>query len=1583
MRNRIQIRKTNFISTCKKNKSRKQILGRQSLRLTKIAGLLLILLISAIVFSAGISAESNNDSIAAAENPAADDATAAPAATFTVNSLADTNDGACTTAANGCTLREAIIAANNSAGADMIQFGLPSNPGVINIGSSGLGALPVITGAVTINGSQGGSTARVELNGASAGAGARGLYVTAGGSTISYLFINRFSSDGIRLETGGGNTVKNCIIGTNSTNTAGIGNGEGLYILNSANNIVGGTSYLSANIVSGNNVDGVRIEGAGATGNTVQGNYIGTTSSGSADLGNAFNGVVIVSASSNTIGNATQGNIISGNNTNGLAMTGTSSNNSVGNNIIGLNFSSDAAIPNSNDGIFITGGATNNTIGGVSDTNGNVISGNAVDGVRVDGATTTGNKVFGNFIGMTRDYSSSFGNGFNGVVITNAPNNFIGAPDASGFRGNWIAGNQKNGIAISGSTATGNLIQQNVNNAFTGNVLNGLIITNSASNNIIGGNTVGERNVFRHNGGDGIYADSGTGNKIINNDIYLNDGLGIDLGTDGVTPNDAGDGDTGANNLQNFPVLTSALARSGGPTNVSGNLNSAPNGNFILQFYTNNDCDSSGYGEAYINLGAFQITTDAGGNAAFNINLDGTNAYAGQYITAIATDASGNSSEISQCRQVTNEPAGALQFYSAAYSVNESNSGVLVRVTRTGGANGTVYVNYSTSNGTATEGQDYTGANGLLTFASGETDKTFTIPIINDTLDEANETFNVTLSNPQGGATIGSPGTTSVTIADDDTAGTVQFSSAVYGVGEAGGEVVITITRTGGAASGVSVDYQTDNGTAVVGLDFTDIFGAVTFGANETSKTFSVPIINDTLDEPDETFSVSLSSPTGGATIGTPNPAVVTIADDDTAGALQFSAANYDFGEAGGAAVITVTRAGGAASGVSVNYATSSGTATAGIDYTATSGTLTFAANETSKSFAVPIISDALDEPNETINLTLSSPTGGATPGNPNQAILTIVDDDPTPSLSINDVSVTEGSAGTVNATFTVSLSAASGQTVSVNFATADGTATAPSDYVAGSGSVTFNAGETSKQISVAVNGDTVVEGNETFSVNLSGATNAVISDAQGIGTIVNDDAGGAIQFSASTATVGEGAGGISLTVTRTGGAASGVSINFGTANGTATGGVDYTATSGTLTFAANETSKTIIVPILEDALVEGNENFTVNLTSPTGGATLGTPASLTVTITDNDTCSYLINPTSQSVPASGASGSVNVTAQGGCAWTASSNAAWISVTGGASGSGGGAVSFSVAVNSGAARTGTITAAGQTFTVTQAGATAQTHKPFDFDGDGKTDISIFRPSAGEWWCLRSSDGQNRAFQFGSSSDKLTPADYTGDGKTDVAFWRPSTGEWFILRSEDNSYYSFPFGTSGDIPIVGDFDADGKADAAVFRPSNSTWYINKSTGGTIIQQFGQTGDVPVVADYDADGKSDIAIYRVSAGEWWINRSSLGLIAFQFGNSTDKPVQGDYTGDGKADVALFRPSTGEWFVLRSENQSYFSFPFGTNGDIPAPGDYDGDGKFDATVFRTSTNIWYSQRTTAGTLIQSFGQSGDKPVPNAFVP
>ena len=286
--------------------------------------------------------------------------------------------------------------------------------------------------------------------------------------------------------------------------------------------------------------------------------------------------------------------------------------------------------------------------------------------------------------------------------------------------------------------------------------------------------------------------------------------------------------------------------------------------------------------------------------------------------------------------------------------------------------------------------------------------------------------------------------------------------------------------------------------------------------------------------------------------------------------------------------------------------------------------------------------------------------------------------------------------------------------------------------------------------------------------------------------------------------------------------------------------------------------------------------------------------------------------------------------------------------------------------------------------VTVAPSVPATRRSNDFDADGKTDVAIFRPSNGQWWIKRSSDGIAPAFEFGTSTDLIVPGDYTGDGKTDIAIWRPSTGFWFILRSEDNLHYGFPFGMDGDVPVPGDYDGDSKTDAAVFRPSTATWYICKSSGGTTIQSFGLPEDKPVVADYDGDGKTDIAIFRPSIGQWWIQRSSDGVVpAFQFGLSTDKPVQGDYTGDGKADIAVWRPSTGFWYVLRSEDSQLYGFPWGLSTDVPTPGDYDGDGKMDASIFRPSAATWYVDRSTAGVLIQQFGVTTDLPVPSAYVP
>ena len=278
------------------------------------------------------------------------------------------------------------------------------------------------------------------------------------------------------------------------------------------------------------------------------------------------------------------------------------------------------------------------------------------------------------------------------------------------------------------------------------------------------------------------------------------------------------------------------------------------------------------------------------------------------------------------------------------------------------------------------------------------------------------------------------------------------------------------------------------------------------------------------------------------------------------------------------------------------------------------------------------------------------------------------------------------------------------------------------------------------------------------------------------------------------------------------------------------------------------------------------------------------------------------------------------------------------------------------------------------------------NKRADFDGDGKSDISVWRPDTGAWYALTSSNGSYIAVQFGLGTDIPVPGDYDGDGKTDEAVFRPSEGVWHIL-TKAGIYSTRQWGTSGDIPAAADYNGDGKTDVAVYRPSNGVWYIANSDSQqtTTYVQFGAAGDKPAPADYDGDGKADPAIYRAINGaqQWWLLRSTAGVFAATFGSDGDLAADADFTGDGKADIAVFRPSTGEWFVLRSEDLSFYSIPFGTNGDIPSPGDYDGDGNYDLAVFRPSTGVWYVRQSTGGYGIVGFGLNGDRSIPQGYLP
>jgi len=271
------------------------------------------------------------------------------------------------------------------------------------------------------------------------------------------------------------------------------------------------------------------------------------------------------------------------------------------------------------------------------------------------------------------------------------------------------------------------------------------------------------------------------------------------------------------------------------------------------------------------------------------------------------------------------------------------------------------------------------------------------------------------------------------------------------------------------------------------------------------------------------------------------------------------------------------------------------------------------------------------------------------------------------------------------------------------------------------------------------------------------------------------------------------------------------------------------------------------------------------------------------------------------------------------------------------------------------------------------------HAVSDFDGDGRSDISVWRSTDGVWYSLNSSNNAFTAVQFGTTGDQIVPGDYDGDGKTDRAVWRPGTGVWYINASTAG-FYAAAFGSPGDIPAQGDFDGDGKTDLAVFRPSTGGWYLQRSTAGYAAFQFGSNGDVPAVGDHDGDGKADIAVFRPSTGVWYIQRSAQGFMAIQFGSASDKVVPADIDGDGKTDQAVFRDGT--WFINGSTS-GFSAVSFGLAGDIPASGDFDGDGRSDIAVYRPSAGAWYKLNSTNGQFAAiGFGNADDIPTQSGYV-
>lgn len=418
-----------------------------------------------------------------------------------------------------------------------------------------------------------------------------------------------------------------------------------------------------------------------------------------------------------------------------------------------------------------------------------------------------------------------------------------------------------------------------------------------------------------------------------------------------------------------------------------------------------------------------------------------------------------------------------------------------------------------------------------------------------------------------------------------------MFSIANAGVTE-GGLLSFAVSRSNLTTQANAVTYASTNGTGIAPGDYGAVSGTLTFAVGETVKTISVSTVDDALAEANETIAINLSAPTNGATQGV-SSGTGTINDNDSA---SLSIGNAAITE-GGSLSFTVTRSSNTSSVVSANYASASGTAVSGSDFTAASGTVSFAANQTTATLSIATLNDTALEAAETMTVTLSGPSSGA---NITNATGTGTINDNDAALAIANASVTEGGA----LAFTVTRSGTITTAVSASYSTTSGTATSGGDFNAATGMVSFAANQTTATINVTTIDDTVVETAETMSVTLSSpSADTAITTATGTGTINDNDVASAPSFSIADASGTEGDV-LSFSVTKTGSATSAYSVSYATATGTA-GTTDFYSTSGTLTFAANETVKVVNVTSKTDTPVEMEEAFYVNLANPTGGSTI------------------------------------------------------------------------------------------------------------------------------------------------------------------------------------------------------------------------------------------------------------------------------------------------------------------------------------------------------------------------------------------
>ena len=565
-----------------------------------------------------------------------------------------------------------------------------------------------------------------------------------------------------------------------------------------------------------------------------------------------------------------------------------------------------------------------------------------------------------------------------------------------------------------------------------------------------------------------------------------------------------------------------------------------------------------------------------------------------------------------------------ISLSSSVYSVNKNVAlgYTLIDILRQGSTNGAVTVDFmTTTNGTASNGTDYLAVSNRVVFNPGASIVQVQIPILNNPLPTGDRTVGLLLTNALSVVSnsvnllLLPPVAAILTINDTVQApGQVRFGVTNIVAVEANSNLVVTVLRTNGSYGTISVNYTTVVGTATPGVNYTTTAGTLTFGNGETVKTFVVPLLENNVVQGPVTLSLMLSNATGGASLLAPFNVPVTILDNDTG--LAFSSAAYVVNELTGSVTLNVVRLNTTNGVVQVSYATTNGTALAGTNYTTTTGTLTFNPGETNKSIIVPILHDLRATSNLTFAVNLFNPTGGAQLAFPSTTSVIVVDAEA--ALGFTNATFSVLKSGT-NAILTVFCSNPNAEPISVNYASADGTALAGTDYTAVSGTLSFTNGAVTNYILVPIINNSLIQGDRDFTVTLSGPTVPGQLVSPSVATVTIKDANAGLSFSSPTYSVFKNGVAATIGVVRSGVTNSTVTVDYATLDGTGTNGVDYTAVSGTLVFTNGQTSLSFNVPVTDSTTVKPDKTVLLQLSNPVGtNGVLATPSAALLTIRDN-----------------------------------------------------------------------------------------------------------------------------------------------------------------------------------------------------------------------------------------------------------------------------------------------------------------------------------------------------------------------------